>query len=267
MPDAAALLRNQAGRQVLLKLAPAAGGEAFGRVVTPLAASEAANLRYDDWEHSRRLKVDEKSAGQVGYAHIRAMGTPNYYEFVRNYYAAADKGGLILDLRHNRGGNIDSWLLSRLMRPAWMWWAPRDGQVTTNFQNSFRGHLVVLVDAFTASDGETMANGVRHLKLGQSIGTRTWGGGIWLRGGINALADRGYARAAEMGSFIPGEGWVIEGPGFTPDFIVDNTPVATFRGEDAQLDAAIKYLQEKIAKEPKHLLPAVPAYPDVTPKK
>jgi tricorn protease len=148
-----------------------------------------------------------------------------------------------------------------------MWWAPRDGQPMTNFQNSFRGHLVVLVDAFTASDGETMANGVRHLKLGQSIGTRTWGGGIWLRGGINALVDRGYARAAEMGSFIPGEGWVIEGPGFTPDIIVDNMPVATFRGEDAQLDAAIKYLQEKITREPKHLLPAVPPHPDVTPKK
>jgi len=129
VPDAAALLRNQAGRQVLLKLASAAGGDAFARVITPLAASEAANLRYDDWEHSRRLKVDEKSSGQIGYAHIRAMGTPNYYEFVRNYYAAANKGGLILDLRHNRGGNIDSWLLSRLMRPAWMWWAPRDGNV------------------------------------------------------------------------------------------------------------------------------------------
>jgi tricorn protease len=267
VPDADALLRNQAGRQVLLKLAPAKGGEAFARVVTPLAATEAANLRYDDWEYSRRLKVDDKSAGLIGYAHIRAMGTPNYYEFVRSYYAAANKGGLILDLRHNRGGNIDSWLLSRLMRPAWMWWAHRDGDPTANFQNSFRGHLVVLVDAFTASDGETMANGVRHLGLGKILGTRTWGGGIWLRGGINALVDRGYARAAESGSFIPGEGWVIEGPGLTPDGIVDNTPAATYRGEDAQLDAAIKYLQEKIAAEPKHLLPKIPAYPDKTLKK
>ncbi len=266
VPDAGALLRNQAGRQVLLKLKPA-GGDAYSRIVTPLAAAEAANLRYDDWEYSRRLKVDADSAGLVGYAHIRAMGTANYYEFVRSYYSAANKGGLILDLRHNRGGNIDSWLMSRLLRPAWMWWAPRDGDVSANFQNSFRGHLVVLVDAFTASDGETMANGVRHLGLGAVLGTRTWGGGIWLRSGINALVDRGYARAAETGSFIPGEGWTIEGPGFTPDVIVDNLPVATFHGEDRQLEAAIKLLQEKIAKAPKHLLPAVPPYPDKTMKK
>jgi tricorn protease len=257
VPDAAALLRNQAGRQVLLKIQPAEGGETLTRIVTPITAAESAGLRYDDWEYSRRLEVDRKSAGQIGYVHLRAMGAANYAEWVRNYHAAANKGGLILDLRHNRGGNIDSWLLSRLTRPAWMWWSTRDGHPAPNMQNPFRGHLVVLIDAWTASDGETMANGVRHLGLGQLLGTRSWGGGIWLTGS-NSLVDRGLARAAEFGSFIPGEGWVVEGEGVTPDIIVDNLPVATFHGEDAQLDAAIKHLQELIAQNPKHLLPTPP---------
>ena len=87
------------------------------------------------------------------------------------------------------------------------------------------------------------------------------------RGGINALVDRGHARAAETGSFIPGEGWTIEGNGFTPDVVADNNSAAAYRGEDAQLDAAIKYLQEKIAAKPKHLLPVPPPYPDKTLKK
>jgi len=258
--DAAALLRNQANRQVLLKIAPANGGEPFQRIVTPLPANEAAGLRYTDWEYTRRLRVDEQSSGQIGYVHIRAMGTDNFYEFVRGYYAAANKGGLILDLRHNRGGNIDSWMVSRLMRQAWMWWSQRDGDAYPHLQHAFRGHLVVLVDAWSASDGETMPNALRHLKIGTSIGVRTWGGGIWLTGS-NALVDRGIARAAEFGSFIPGEGWVIEGEGFTPDIIVDNNPVPAFRGEDAQLDAAIKHLQERIAKDPRHLIPTPPPGP------
>lgn len=263
VPDAAALLRNQANRQVLLALKPAGGGEIFQRVVTPVSASAAAGLRYTDWEYTRRLETDKKSGGAIGYAHIRAMGTDNYYEFVRQYYAAANKGGLILDLRHNRGGNIDSWMVSRLMRPAWMWWSNRDGVPFPHLQSPFRGHLVVLVDAWTASDGETMANAIRHLKLGETLGVRTWGGGIWLSGS-NFLVDRGLARAAEFGSFIPGEGWVIEGDGFTPDIIVDNNPARAFRGEDAQLDAAIKRLQELIAKNPKHLAPTPPPLPDKT---
>lgn len=261
--DAASLLRNQANRQVLLKVKPASGGEPFSRIVTPRPATEASNLRYTHWEYTRRLRVDEKSDGQIAYVHIRAMGTDNFYEFVRGYYAAANKGGLILDLRHNRGGNIDSWMVSRLMRQAWMWWSQRNGEAYPHLQHAFRGHLVVLVDAWSASDGETMPNAIRHLKLGTSIGVRTWGGGIWLTGS-NTLVDRGIARAAEFGSFIPGEGWVIEGEGFTPDIIVDNNPVPTFQGEDAQLDAAIKHLQQLIRKDPRHLIPEAPPGPDKT---
>lgn len=263
VPDAAALLRNQAGRQTLLTLKSGANGEAFSRVVTPVPAADGALLRYNDWDYTRRLAVDEKSNGQIGYVHVRAMGRDNFADFVRGYYASENKAGLIFDLRNNRGGNIDAWLVSRLMRPAWMWWARREGSVYPHFQSPFRGHLVILVDAFTASDGETMANAVRQLNLGKAIGVRTWGGGIWLRA-LSTLVDRGHVRSAEFGSFIPGQGWTIEGEGFTPDIIVDNNPAATFRGEDAQLDAAIKHLQELIAKDPRHLRPTPPPWPDKT---
>ena len=53
-----------------------------------------------------------------------------------------------------------------------------------------------------------------------------------------------------------------------PDIIVDNLPHATFGGKDAQLEAAIKYLQEEIAKHPNPVIEH-PAYPDksFTPRK
>jgi hypothetical protein len=49
-----------------------------------------------------------------------------------------------------------------------------------NMQYAFRGHLVVSVNAHTASDGEAFAEGCRRLGLGPIIGTRTWGGESWL---------------------------------------------------------------------------------------
>jgi tricorn protease len=256
-PDIGALLRNQANRQVLLRIKPVAGGDSFDAIVTAMSAAEATSLRYSDWELSRRRRVDEKSDGKIGYVHLRAMAGADYAQWARDYYPVLDRPALILDLRHNRGGNIESWLLARLMRKAWMWWAPRSADPVPNMQNAFRGHLVVLVNEWTASDGETMANGVRRLGLGTVIGTRTWGGGIWLRA-INRLVDRGIITAAENGSFVPEEGWVVEGPGITPDIIVDNLPVATFRGEDAQLDAAIAKLKEMLAKDPRPV-PTPPA--------
>ena len=74
------------------------------------------------------------------------------------------------------------------------------------------------------------------------------------------LQDRGIISAAENGSFIPGEGWTVEGGGITPDIIVDNNPATAFRGEDKQLDAAIAKLKELIAKDPRPV-PKPPAYP------
>ena len=55
--------------------------------------------------------------------------------------------------------------------------------------------------------------------------------------------------------------WLIEGHGFVPDIEVDNLPYATFKGEDAQLDAAIKHLQQLIKEDPREV-PVHPAYPD-----
>lgn len=259
-PNPEALLRNQAGRQVLLQLRPGArGGSDYEVVVTPISASDAASLRYTDWEQTRRQRVEAASDNQIGYVHLRAMGAPDYAQWAREFYPVVDRAGLVLDLRNNRGGNIDSWLLSRLMRKPWMWWAPRFGEVSANMQSTFRGHLVVLINESTASDGETMANGVRRLGLGTLIGTRTWGGGIWLRS-INTLVDRGIISAAENGSFVAGEGWVVEGDGIAPDVVVDNNPAATFRGADQQLDAAIAKLKALIAADPRPL-PKAPPYP------
>jgi tricorn protease len=100
---------------------------------------------------------------------------------------------------------------------------------------------------------------VRRLGLGTLIGTRTWGGGVWLRS-ANGLVDKGIASAAEFGSYSPEGSWVIEGTGIDPDIVVDNLPHATFLGRDDQLDAAIKLLKEKIAADPRPV-PKPPAYP------
>ena len=62
------------------------------------------------------------------------------------------------------------------------------------------------------------------------------------------------------GVYGPEGKWLIEQEGLIPDIIVDNLPHATFLGSDAQLDAAIAYLQKKIAEDPR-AVPPPPPYP------
>ena len=110
-----------------------------------------------------------------------------------------------------------------------------------------------------SSDGEAFADGFRRLGLGPVIGARTWGGEIWLSS-ANTLSDGGVARAPMSGVYGPDGKWLIEQEGVLPDIVVENLPHATFNGQDAQLDAAIAYLQKKIAQDPRPV-PKPPAYP------
>jgi tricorn protease len=94
-------------------------------------------------------------------------------------------------------------------------------------QNTFRGHLVLLMDELTYSDGETIA-----------------------AGDGNGLLDNGMARVAENGQFAADGEWLIEGVGVTPVVEVDKLPHETFGGRDRQLEVALALLEKKMTEQP-----------------
>ena len=251
------LLRNQAGKQVLIEFK--SGTATRQAIVKPLTGQQDEEARYDEWEYSRRLKIEAQGHGQIGYVHLRAMGAENIAEWARDFYPVFNRQGLIIDVRNNHGGNIDSWIIEKLLRKAWSYMQPRVGEPHWNMQYAFRGHVVVVCNQRTASDGEGFSEGFHRLGIGKVIGTRTWGGNVWLSA-EKWLVDSGMATAAEIGNYGPDGRWLIEGHGVDPDIVVDNLPHATFLGADAQLDAAVKHLQDLIAKDPR-LVPAKPKYP------
>ena len=270
VPDIHMLLRGQAGRAVRLEVLRLASGDVSNEdapttatpepvMVVPLSQAAAADLKYSAWEWKTREKAKAlaKEAGfQVAYIHLRSMGEDDMDQFARLYFEDFDKEAMILDLRHNRGGNIDSWIVSFLQRKAWYFFSGRLGDqkgVDTkwNQQYAFRGHVVVLIDEKTSSDGEGVSRAISELGLGVLIGKRTWGGGIWLSSD-NRLVDGGIATAPEDGVWNDkwGFGLGIEGQGIRPDIEVDNNPRASFDGKDAQLERAVKKLQHWLKEEP-----------------
>ncbi|MEP0987668.1 S41 family peptidase [Ekhidna sp.] len=253
--DIGELIRNQVGKQV--RLAIKRGSSVRDIIVKPIGS--AFNLRYRDWEYSNRKYVDQQSDETIGYLHLRAMGSRDINQFYREFYPVFNRQGLIVDVRYNWGGNIDSFILEKLLRKAWMYWQARSGEPYWNMPYAFRGHIAVLVNENTYSDGEAFADGFTELGLGTTIGTRTWGGEIWLHSG-NRLSDGGLARAPMFGVYADGE-WRIEGRGFEPDIEIDNLPHATYKGKDAQLDKAIEHLKQKIQEDPRPV-PPPPPYPD-----
>ncbi len=147
VPDLNMLLRGMAGRSIRLGVLRIKSKSTNKKdeddgsyspeplVVVPLKQSAAANLRYAAWEWKTRQtarQLAQEKGFAVGYMHLRSMdGTTAEDSFSRGFYPDYNKDGLIVDVRHNVGGNIDSWLLNVLQRKAWMYWQGRATNITT----------------------------------------------------------------------------------------------------------------------------------------
>jgi hypothetical protein len=54
-------------------------------------------------------------------------GSASFDDFASQFYPAVRARGMIIDVRRNAGGNIDTWILERLLRAAWLFNAERSG--------------------------------------------------------------------------------------------------------------------------------------------
>ncbi|MCJ2182552.1 S41 family peptidase [Novosphingobium sp. 1949] len=257
-------LASKAGQEVRLDLLR--GTKPVSTVVEPMTLEGEQTASYHDFVEGKRLATQTLSKGRIGYIHLKAMGPDDIATFARDYFAQLDKDGLIIDVRNNNGGNIDSLVIATLMRRAWAFWSRPDGSgvPTTNMQNAYRGHVAVLIDERTYSDGETFAAGIKSLGLAPLVGERTAGAGVWLSD-RNRLTDSGQARVAENAQYAIDGTWIVEGRGIAPDIAVENPPHAAFEGHDAQLQTAIDLLDKQIAQEPAAPLEPQPLHPLGTP--
>lgn len=221
---------------------------------------DESDLIYMDWVREKREFVQEQSGDKIAYIHLPDMEDTGLSMFMRYYSAANKKEGLIIDVRYNDGGHVAPMLLSLLKREVWAVEATRNGGTDFIPYNSFNGHIAVLCNEETASDGETFAEGTKKLNLGKLIGKRTWGGWIGIRMD-KPFTDYGILSIPEFPGWDMEGKWLIEGHGVDPDIEIENDPASVIKGGDPQLEYAIKYLLEKIEKEPL-LVPEKPEYPE-----
>jgi len=189
------------------------------------------------------------------------MGAGGLNEFVKYYYPQLRKTGLIVDVRGNGGGNVSPQIIERLRRELVMIGKARNAAINLDPGGMVLGPKVMLLDEFSASDGDIVAYRFKKYKLGPVVGKRSWGGVVGIRGSL-PLLDGGFLNRPEFSRYdIDGKEWIMEGRGVEPDIIVDNDPAREFGGVDDQLNKAIEVVKEELKKNPVKL-PLPPPYPD-----
>jgi tricorn protease len=119
---------------------------------------------------------------------------------------------------------------------------------------------VMLINQYSASDGDLFPYAFEKHKLGTVIGMRTWGGVVGIRGSLPFI-DGMDLRKPEFASYSSETSdWIIEGIGVEPDIEIDNDPALEYKGVDTQLDKAIEVILEQL-KDYKGV-PPIPVAPD-----
>lgn len=237
---------------------PSAGGS---RKILVIPTDDESQLYYYNWVQDNIDKVDEATGGQVGYIHIPDMGMKGLNEFVKYYYPQLRKRALIIDDRGNGGGNVSPMIIERLRRELVMMRISRNGTPNTSPGGLHWGPKVMLVDNYSASDGDLFPYQFKTYGMGKLIGVRTWGGVVGIRGSLPFI-DGGQLQRPEFATYDrEGKEFVIEGVGVTPDIVIDNDPARQYDGIDDQLKKAIEVVLEELKSWPEEL-PQVPDYPD-----
>ena len=252
-----ARFENTAGRIVELTVGPDPTGRG-SRTVKVVPVKDESALRNRDWVEGNIRKVDQATDGRVAYVYVPNTTGLGHTYFKRYFFPQAQKDAIIVDERHNGGGQVADYYIDTLRRPFIAMWAMRYGADLKTPLASIQGPKVMLIDETAGSGGDLLPWMFHKLGLGTLVGRRTWGGLVGILG-FPELMDGGFVTAPNLAIWTE-DGWVVESQGVPPDIEVEQDPAQVEDGHDPQLEKAIQVALEGLAAHPPKKLER-PPYP------
>lgn len=192
----------------------------------------------------------EMKEGNIGYIRITEFDSVTYeqYKSALEELESAGMQGLVVDLRSNPGGNLDTVVeILDLMLPEGTVVSMRDKQgeetvYSSDEEHKFTKPLAVLMNGYSASASEIYAGAIQDYDAGEIVGTQSYGKGVVQQ--IFDLKDGTSVKLTIAEYFTP-SGRSINGEGVTPDVEVKYEPDEEDPDYDNQLEKAIEVVQGK----------------------
>lgn len=191
----------------------------------------------------------EMKDGGVGYLKITEFDTVTYEQFQNGLESLEEAGmtGLVVDLRDNPGGNLDTvcQILDLLLPEGTIVYTEdKNGErvdtKTSDEEHQFTKPMAVLVNGGSASASEVFSGAVQDYGIGTIIGTQTYGKGIVQT--VYSLSDGSCLKLTTAQYFTP-DGRNIHGEGITPDIVLEKTADDQ---RDNQLEKAVETVQNAV---------------------
>ncbi|GAA0255310.1 S41 family peptidase [Faecalicatena contorta] len=191
----------------------------------------------------------EMKEDQIGYLRILEFDTVTLKQFENALTDLENQGmkGLVIDLRSNPGGNLDTVVdMLRMILPEGtiVSTKDKDGNVIeekNEEDHEFKKPLAVLVNQASASASEIFAGAVQDYGVGKIVGMTTYGKGV-----VQQLVNLGDGTCLKVtiAEYFTAAGRSINKKGITPDVEVEYVADPDHEDADNQLDKAIEVVTE-----------------------
>lgn len=237
------LLNGKVGKRLLVSFRTAQGQE-HQEVIRPISAGKLSTLLYDRWVRQRAAEVDRLSGGTLGYVHIPSMGDPSfrkvYSDVLGKYY---QRKGIVIDIRYNGGGRLHEDIHAFFTGTHYADQVARDRQYSEMSSKRWNRPSVLVTNEADYSNAHGTPWVYQHLKVGKVVGMPVAG----TMTSVNwvTLLDPNLFFGIPAVGFRAKEGYYLENHQMTPDVVVPLDPTKVLRGEDTQLEAAVKVLKDE----------------------
>lgn len=192
----------------------------------------------------------EMKENNVGYIRITEFDTVTYEQYKEALEDLEDQGmeRLIVDLRSNPGGNLDTVCdILDLMLPEGLivYTEDKNGEreeYTSDEENQFDKPLVVMMNGYSASASEIFAGAIQDYGLGQIVGTQSYGKGV-----VQSVFDLqdGTSVKLTIAEYFTPNGRSIDGEGITPDVELEYQYDENNPDADNQLEKAMEVVAQQ----------------------
>lgn len=188
---------------------------------------------------------------QVGYISVSEFDDVTYDQFksALDSLEAQGMAGLVIDLRNNPGGNLDTVTdMLKLLLPEGPIVSITDKngdteEITCDGSNEFTKPLAVLVNQYSASASEVFCGAVQDYGIGSIVGVTTFGKGV-----VQQLMDLGDGTCLKVtiAEYYTPSGRSINGIGVEPDVEVEYVYDAENPEADNQLETAAETVRAEL---------------------
>ena len=242
------LLSGKAGKKVLLSVYNPATKERFEEQVKPITYGAQSDLLYKRWVEQKRQMVDKLSNGKIGYVHVKGMNSESFRETYSELLGRCrEKDAVIVDTRHNGGGWLHEDLAILLSGELYAKFTPRGQFIGNDPFNRWLKPSCVLMCEDNYSNAHGFPWTYKTLKIGKLIGAPVPGTmtAVWWESQIDPSIVFGIPQVGMQDL----QGRYLENQQLEPDIEVYNSPESQLKGEDHQLEEAVKEMLKEVSKK------------------